>query len=208
MLDLLDTVTEANFGNIVTGDESWFFYENPIETAWAESVQDLPLNPNRDFGSKKTMISIIWSTKGIHSLLALQHGTTYNTSYFCGTVMPDLVKNLCTQRRRKTLKGIFIHLDNARPHNSNDSNRVLEATKARRVRHPPYSPDIAPSDFFLFGALKGKLSGLAFTSDDELLSAITEKFAEFSEEDLTRVYDHWRERLQWVIKHEGEYYQP
>jgi hypothetical protein len=27
--------------------------------------------------------------------------------------------------------------------------------------HPPYSPDLASSDFFLFGNVKGKLMGIA-----------------------------------------------
>jgi hypothetical protein len=33
---------------------------------------------------------------------------------------------------------------------------MLEATKAKRLSHPAYSPDIAPSDFFIFGYLKEK----------------------------------------------------
>jgi hypothetical protein len=38
--------------------------------------------------------------------------------------------------------------------------------------HPPYSPDLAPSDFYLFGYLKGHLAGLSFEDADQLLAAV------------------------------------
>ncbi|GBM95572.1 hypothetical protein AVEN_34292-1 [Araneus ventricosus] len=34
--------------------------------------------------------------------------------------------------------------------------------------HPPYSPDLAPSDYYLFGPKKRFLGGKKFDSDDEL----------------------------------------
>jgi hypothetical protein len=38
--------------------------------------------------------------------------------------------------------------------------------------HPPYSPDLAPSDFHLFGPLKDHLGGRRFTTDGEVHQAI------------------------------------
>jgi hypothetical protein len=38
--------------------------------------------------------------------------------------------------------------------------------------HPPYSPYLAPSDFFLFGYVKERLKGMVFSSYEELLDAI------------------------------------
>jgi hypothetical protein len=38
--------------------------------------------------------------------------------------------------------------------------------------HPPYSPDIAPSDFHLFGYVKRCLAGLSFEDADQLLAAV------------------------------------
>jgi hypothetical protein len=37
--------------------------------------------------------------------------------------------------------------------------------------HPPYSPDLAPSDFFLFPNLKKQLKGIHFDSDEEVILA-------------------------------------
>jgi hypothetical protein len=42
----------------------------------------------------------------------------------------------------------------------------------KRAPHPPYSPDLAPSDFYLFGYVKGCWAGNAFEDADELYRAI------------------------------------
>jgi len=38
--------------------------------------------------------------------------------------------------------------------------------------HPPYSPDLAPSDFYLFWKLKEHLAGKRFTDDEDLQRAV------------------------------------
>jgi hypothetical protein len=42
------------------------------------------------------------------------------------------------------------------------------------ARSPSYSPDLTPSDFFLFGYFKDRLKGMVFPSYEELLDAIGE----------------------------------
>ena len=45
-------------------------------------------------------------------------------------------------------QGIFLHFDNARPH---AAEHEVDEMGFKKLPHPPYSPDLAPSDFFLFG---------------------------------------------------------
>ena len=40
------------------------------------------------------------------------------------------------------------------------------------IEHPPYSPDLAPSDFHLFPKLKTEISGTHFQSDDDFIHAL------------------------------------
>ncbi|GBL86187.1 hypothetical protein AVEN_131934-1 [Araneus ventricosus] len=49
--------------------------------------------------------------------------------------------------------------------------------------HPPYSPDLAPSDFHLFLKLKEFLSGKRFGSDGELENAVTTWVNELASEE-------------------------
>jgi transposase len=41
---------------------------------------------------------------------------------------------------------------------------------------PPYSPDLAPCDFFVFGYLKQHLEGKHFTREDQVIAAVREAF--------------------------------
>jgi hypothetical protein len=38
--------------------------------------------------------------------------------------------------------------------------------------HPPYSPDLAPSDYRLFGPMKGVLGGKRFRNNDQVIAAV------------------------------------
>ena len=44
----------------------------------------------------------------------------------------------------------------------------------RMFPHPPYSPDLAPSDFHVFGLLKQAMGGKSFRTDDEVQQAVQE----------------------------------
>jgi hypothetical protein len=51
---------------------------------------------------------------------------------------------------------------------------TIEELQFECIPHPPFSPDLAPSDFHVFGPLTGSLSGRQFRDDDEVRSAVHE----------------------------------
>jgi hypothetical protein len=80
-----------------------------------------------------------------------------------------------------------------------------EANGLRLVPHPPYSPNLAPSDFFLFGYVKERLKVMVFPSYEELLNAIGEVVTGIESETLTAAFEQWMERLGRVSKNNGDY---
>jgi hypothetical protein len=69
---------------------------------------------------------------------------------------------------------------------------------------PPYSPDLASSDFFLFGYLKGKLMEYRAETPSELLVRIRVTLAEIPRETLKAVFLEWMERLPKRVQGDGE----
>jgi hypothetical protein len=65
---------------------------------------------------------------------------------------------------------------------------------------------MAPSEFFFFGHIKGKLSDYNSKSRNDLLNAITEIFTGVDQEVLLSVFESSVSRLKWGIKHEGRDY--
>jgi hypothetical protein len=74
------------------------------------------------------------------------------------------------------------------------------------IPHPPYSPDLAPSDFFLFESLKTKMLGLEFDCPGTLLDWIKAEFQRIPSEVLERVFESWIICFQKCIEHEGDYF--
>jgi hypothetical protein len=106
--------------------------------------------------------------------------------------VPDLVKNSYAHNRKKILKGIFVHLDNACPHNSRQSCKCLKGFSAYRIPYPAYSLDLAPNDFFLSGYLKTKLAELVMRSREELISITRQIFDEIPREKFVSVDLSWK----------------
>jgi len=205
LLQILEECQQNGFLALLTGDESWFLFAYSEFGVWAASRDEVP-DEVRTKVIRKCMISLIWGVAGIQSLIAVPKGMKYNTEFFCQQFVPDLKSNICSGARRRILKGYLIHLENAAAHNSRSSNECLEATNARRVPHPAYSPDLAPSDFFLFGFLKEKFRRIAHPDDEDLISRGQAIFNEIRESVLILVDMTWIKRFRWVLKNKCEYY--
>jgi hypothetical protein len=119
--------------------------------------------------TEKRIISAIWSSSGIHSPPALNKGMKYNSQYFYQHVIPDIQQTICSSIRSKTLKDIVLHLGNSPTHNSRLSSENIEFSAVQRVPHPFDGPDLAPSEFFLFGYLKEKLRGTSLTASEDFI---------------------------------------
>jgi hypothetical protein len=124
---------------------------------------------------------------------------------FCSIGVPGLVEHICSGSRRRSLKGFYVHLDNARPRNSRQSNDCLQGITAQGLPQPAYRPDLAPSDFFLFGFLKRQLQGGHLGEREALKNTICQIFSEIDREVLISVFVEGMERLQWVTENGAEY---
>jgi transposase len=94
---------------------------------------------------------------------------------------------------------LLLH-DNARPHTASATIDVLETLKSEVLSHPPYSPDLAPSDFYFFPHLKGT----HFTSDDEVKQAVTwikQRTPEFFIDGIRKLVLCWEK----CIERQGDY---
>jgi histone-lysine N-methyltransferase SETMAR len=72
--------------------------------------------------------------------------------------------------------------------------------------HPPYRPDLAPSDFWLFGHMNASLAGQSFAKPEGLFEGIMAFLEEAQVFELKLVFHHWVERTRRVLDHNGDYY--
>ena len=75
------------------------------------------------------------------------------------------------------------------------------------MKHPAYSPDVAPSDFGLFGTVKNKLIGTFHNDENELKEHITEILMSFDQKFWQSLFDAWIMRLEKLIEKKGDYFE-
>ncbi|GFX78310.1 histone-lysine N-methyltransferase SETMAR [Trichonephila clavipes] len=89
--------------------------------------------------------------------------TTINSEVYCHQL--DKLNDAVQQKRSELInrKGVVFHQDNARPHTSLVTRQKLLQLEWDTMPHPPYSPDLAPSDYYLFRSLQNFLdAGVLF----------------------------------------------
>jgi hypothetical protein len=73
------------------------------------------------------------------------------------------------------------------------------------IPHPPYSPDLAPCDYFLFPYIKLKLKGRRFDTIEEIHGKSLRVLDNLTEKDFQEAFQMWRRRWDRCL-HGGENY--
>nr|CAH7720082.1 unnamed protein product [Callosobruchus chinensis] len=75
------------------------------------------------------------------------------------------------------------------------------------VAPPPYSPDLAPPDFFLFPRLKRDLKGNRYSSVEDVKEAVTASLKGIPESEFQKAYVHWESRYTRCVGAQGCYFE-
>ncbi|KAA6359743.1 MAG: hypothetical protein EZS28_044730 [Streblomastix strix] len=99
----------------------------------------------------------------------------------------------------------YIHYDNASVFRALHIQDYLHFCIFTRLFYPPYSPDIASSDYYLFNRLKGLLKGVNSQTEKEEKVAVSRNLGGIPIVELFRVIDSWIDSLEVLIRTGGEY---
>jgi hypothetical protein len=74
------------------------------------------------------------------------------------------------------------------------------------ISHPPYFPDLAPCNFFLFPKMKFKLKGRWFDTTEEIPAKLQRVLDTLTEKDLQKAFQKWRGRWDRCLQAGGNYF--
>ena len=97
------------------------------------------------------------------------------------------------------------HHDNARPHTSLVTRQQLRQLGWEVLMHPPYSPDLAPSDYHLFRSLQNSLNGVKLASQEACENHLVQFFAQKSQKFYSDEIMVLLEKWQKVIDQNSKY---
>ena len=112
------------------------------------------------------------------------------------------------KKRAEHLPSIIFHHDNAPSHRAAYTQKAIQQLGFELLNHPPYSPDLAPCDFFLFPVIKSYLRGTHLDNMDQLSSAVQVAISNIQADTFRRcLVDSWIERCRKCILFRGEYFE-
>ena len=111
------------------------------------------------------MASIFWDSLGVIMIDYLEQGRTINGAYQAGTLR-RLCQEIARKRWWKLTCGVLLLQDNVPANTSQVAMTVATECEFKSLPHPPYSPNMTPSDFYLFPKLKYHLRGAQYESNE------------------------------------------
>ena len=195
---------EPFLDQLVTGDEKWVLYNNvQCKRTWKQVGEHGDTMAKTSLHPMKVMLCVCWDCKGIIYFEFLPAGQTIDLDQ-----SPINQSELRNQKKRPILsnrKGVVFHHDNARPHVSRQTLRKLNSLKWDVLTHPPYSSDIAPSDYHLFWSLQNHLNGEKIDSLDALKKVVSSFFksktCSFYDRGIPMLPECWKQ----IVENDGEY---
>ncbi|GBM26690.1 Histone-lysine N-methyltransferase SETMAR [Araneus ventricosus] len=130
-----------------------------------------PVKFKRTVSTKKCMATVFWDRKGVLVVEVMPRGTTITSTLYSKTLQ-CLRRAIQNKRRGMLSLGIVLLHGNARPHTVVATTILLQSFGWEVFDHPPYTPDLPPSDFDLFAHMKRWLGGQTFATDNEVQNSV------------------------------------
>ena len=133
-------------------------------------------------------------------------GQTINKEYYV-----EVLKRLRDAVRRKrpcfwSSGDWVLHHDIAPIHSSNLVQQFLAKHKDVQLRQPPYSPDIAPCDFWMLPKLKIALKRKRFDNIEMIQSDATRELKAILKSAFEDCFKMWKLRWERVVQSNGDYF--
>jgi len=119
-----------------------------------------------------------------------------------------VLKRLCDSVRKKrpemwSSSDWFLH-HNAPAHTALSVQQFLAKNNMTIIPHPPYPPNLAPCDFFLFLRTKGQMKGKHFADVSEVEKKTLEVLNNISTEEFQKCFQQWEKCWYKCIKLKGD----
>ena len=171
MLQKYDRGVLKHVYDIVPGYEPWIYaYESESKQesfVWVFQDKPNPTKVVRACSTSKQMIDCFFGKPAHVAIVPLEQRRTVNSEWYITICLPIAFQEI---RKSNRLRRITLHHDNASSHTSAQTTTFL-STQPDLMSHPPYSPDLAPNDFFLCPYVKNKMRRQRFSTPEEAVDA-------------------------------------
>ena len=156
--------------------------------------------------SQKVLLCVWWTAAEIVHSEFLDVGQTITADIYSEQlkrVQDELLKKQPLLAKRK---GVVFLQDNARPHVAKKTRETIFELGWEILPHPPYSPDISPSDYHLFLSLDNYMRDRHFKNKEEVKEGVLTFFSlkneDFYKSGVNKLVSRW----QKIVDCDGAYF--
>jgi hypothetical protein len=155
----------------------------------------------------KTMLISLFDANDIVHSEFVPNGETVNEVFYL-QVMKRL-RDAVRQKRPELWQSgeWWLHHDNVPTHKALSVQQFLTKNGMTQLLQPPYSPDLAPCEFFLFPLMKKVLKGKRFADVEEVKKKTTEALKGITLKEFQDCFEKWKTRLDRCIASNGQYFE-
>ena len=197
---------EPFLNRMIAEDEKWITCNDIVrKRAYCESGKPSPSTSKPNLTPNKRMLRIWWDIRGPIHYELLKPNEKLDSEKYCQQL--DNLKSAVQKKRPAMLnrKDVILHHDNARPHAALGTRQKIAEVGWEILSHPPYSPDIAPSDYHLFLFLQNFSTGKKFKNEEDVERVLVQFFASkdetFFKNGIYKLLSCW----QQIINNNGNY---
>ncbi len=202
-------VDKSFFSRVITMDETWAYqYDPELKTQssqWIPKGGRHPIKAMRSRATGKVLLVSFFDQQGMIHIEFLCR--TVGANLFVD-ILRRLRDSIRMRRGKRFLRDCWLYMDNAPAHTANITKQFLIQTGMRVLEHPPYSPDLAPSDFWLYRRLKKPLRGKRYDNMNALKAAVRQEIGNIaSHEYLDCIQNQWPRHWARCVHNGGSYFE-
>jgi hypothetical protein len=159
---MLQLTKHRRWRYFLTGDESRFYYTMNHDYMWLPDGAEAPIQSQQIIASPKRILTVFWFPLGFSVVKIMSKRQRFDVKQFISTILSVIAENCPLQTWEGSSRQRVLHFDNASSYTARCTIRYLNRNHLVRALHPPFSPDLASSDFYLFGKVRTALTGATF----------------------------------------------
>ena len=193
--------------SVITGDETWVFEYDPEmkrqSREWKSYGSPRPKKARKSKSKVKVMLIVFLDIQGIVHFEFLPQSQTVNRTVY-KEILWHLVRSVHDKRQSLWEANAWaLHDNNAPAHTALSICQFLAERNIATLEHSPYSPDLAPCDFFLFPKIKSVLKGTHFSDIDFIKKAVTTELKKIPENPFQEFLNHGKSKCTSAYEWKG-----
>ena len=196
---------------VITGNKSSVYGYDPEtkqqSSQWKSPGPPRPKKARQSCSTTKSMLIVFFDNRGIVHYEFAPEGQTVNTKCYC-IVLRRLREDIWQKRPELWRAGNWLlYDDNAPSHRALVTREFLAHNSIIALPYLPYSPDLAPCNFFLFLKMKLQLKGRRFHRVEKIQWESHNVLGMLREQDFQHEFQQWQRRWDRCVAAQGDYFE-